>query len=217
MDTLENIELITFAKANILVFQELKTGVASLKEFNSYLDSLNTMTDGSLALSNSFKDLLGRTNNFEQLANKLDERIEESNALMQFLKSHFSELEQNSDYVKEAVIKSKDVMAHSLEELKEYMLKKMASLKEITIKEEDLMVKSLGQNRGHLSKLDLLTELNNALQKIEGRSNDQNQEFLELLKSIKGSIDNGNSTLVGISKRKTLKDRKASVVRYFKR
>lgn len=189
MQMLEKIDLVEFAKANTIVFQKLKGSIESLSQFNAYLDGLNNMAGNSFQLSNSFNELLSRTNNFQDLGVKLDTRIEESNQLLTFLKSHFSELENNGLYVQDAVTKVNDIMAKSLDELKDFILLKMSAIKEITVKETDVMSKSMDNNKSHFAKLDLLTDVSVAIKNIQEKLAVNDSQLVELLIAIKASIE----------------------------
>jgi len=160
ISSLENININEFAKANITILQELKSGVEQLSQFNQYLNSLNYLVSGTSRLANSFEELLTRSNNFQDLAVKLDRRIEDSNKLVQFLNDHFQQLGERGTIIRESVVKVEDVMIKSLNQLEVHTQNKIESIKSITIKEEDLMTQAFAENRSHISKLSLLEELN---------------------------------------------------------
>jgi len=142
LQSLENIDITEFAKANIKVLRELKAGTEDLHKLNQYLSSLNATVDGTTRLSNSFQTLLSKVNNFEGLAEKLDSRVEESNKLVQFLNDHYEVLSDRSDLLNDSVKKVDDVLNKSLVELREHTTEKIDAIKELTIKEEDLITKA---------------------------------------------------------------------------
>jgi hypothetical protein len=142
LQSLENIDITEFAKANINVLKELKTGTKDLYKFNQYLTSLNATVDSTSHLSSSFQILLSRVNNFEGLAEKLDSRVEESNKLVQFLNDHYEVLSERGGLLTDSVKKVDDVLNKSLIELREHTSEKIDAIKELTIKEEDLLTKA---------------------------------------------------------------------------
>ncbi len=199
LQSLENIDITEFAKANIKVLTELKAGTEDLHKFNQYLSSLNSTVDGTTRLSNSFQTLLNKVNNFEGLAEKLDSRIEESNKLVQFLNDHYEILSERGDMLTDSVKKVDDVLNKSLVELRQHTTEKIDAIKEITIKEEDLMTKAFADNRSHFAKLSLLENLNQSINEIKSNSNTQINSVKLEIHTLKESIDKTNSVLIEIS------------------
>ena len=158
LQALESIDITEFAKANVKVLKELKTGVEQLDKFNQYLNNLNHLVNGTTRLTSSFEDLLSRSNNFQGLAEKLDSRIDESNKLVVFLNDHFQQLDYRGELIRDTVIKVEDIMIKSLKQLEEHTQTKIDAIKQIAVKEEDLMTQAFAENRSHMSKLSLLLE-----------------------------------------------------------
>jgi len=195
LQSLEKIDITEFAKANVKVLRELKSGTEDLHKFNQYLNVLNSTVDGTTKLSQSFESLLSRVNNFEGLAEKLDSRIEESNKLVQFLNDHYEILSERGDLINDSVKKVDDVLIKSLVELQDHTNAKITSIKEITIKEEDLMTKAFADNRSHFSKLSLLTDLNQSINEIKANSTNQIDSVNTQINLLKESIDKTNIAL----------------------
>lgn len=195
LQSLENIDITEFAKANVRVLRELKTGTEDLHKFNQYLRSLNATADSTTRLSNSFQTLLNKANNFEGLAAKLDSRIEESNKLVQFLNDHYEVLSDRSDLLNDSVRKVDDVLNKSLVELREHTTEKIDAIKDITIKEEDLMTKAFADNRSHFAKLSLLENLNQSINDIKANSNSQIDSINHQINLLKESLNKTNTVL----------------------
>jgi len=201
LQNLEKIDITEFAKANVKVLRELKTGTEDLHKFNQYLNVLNLTVDGTTKLSHSFQTLLSKVNNFEGLAEKLDSRIEESNKLVQFLNDHYGILSERGDLINDSVKKVDDVLIKSLVELQDHTNAKITSIKEITIKEEDLMTKAFADNRSHFSKLSLLTDLNQSINEIKSNSDNQINSINAQINLLKDSLDITNTVLNQINNR----------------
>jgi len=195
LQSLENIDITEFAKANVKVLRELKSGTEDLHKFNKYLNVLNSTVDGTTKLSQSFESLLGRVHNFEGLAEKLDSRIEESNKLVLFLNDHYEVLSERGYLINDSVKKVDDVLIKSLVELQDHTNAKITSIKEITIKEEDLMTKAFADNRSHFSKLSLLTDLNQSINEIKSNSDNQINSVNIQINLLKDSLDKTNTVL----------------------
>jgi hypothetical protein len=199
LTALDNIDIAEFAKANVKVLKELKTGTEQLEKFSQYLNSLNHLSSKTSSLSNSFDDLLNRTNNFQSLAEKLDSRVEESNRLVQFLGEHYKHFEFREDVIKELIQKVDDTMIKSLNLLEVHTETKIEAIKQITVKEEDLLTQSFAENRSQFSKLSLLDDLKKSVNEIKMSSAGQIGSIKEEIKSLKGSIEKLNTVLSNIN------------------
>jgi hypothetical protein len=206
LDSLEKININEFAKANITILQELKSGIGQLSQFNQYLNSLNYLVSGTSRLSTSFEELLNRSNNFQDLAVKLDNRIEDSNKLVQFLNDHFQQLDARGMVIRESVVKIEDVMIKSLNQLEEHTQHKIEAIKNITVKEEDLLIQAFAENRSHIAKLSLLETLNKHMEDMKNRTATQ----LEWLKS--EAADNQNILASIHTELKLLNKKRGAVV-----
>jgi hypothetical protein len=199
LQALESIDITEFAKANVKVLKELKTGVEQLDKFNQYLNNLNHLVNGTSRLTTSFEDLLTRSNNFQGLAERLDSRVEESNKLIQFLNDHYKQLEERGEIIRDSVVKVEDVMTKSLKQLEEHTQTKIDAIKQITIKEEDLMTQAFAENRSHISKLSLLEDLKKSIEEFKRNSTDSIGGIRKEVESLKASIDKSNTVLKEIN------------------
>jgi uncharacterized phage infection (PIP) family protein YhgE len=199
LQALESIDITAFAKANVNVLKELKSGVQQLDKFNQYLNNLNHLVNGTTRLTSSFEDLLNRSNNFQGLADKLDGRVEESNKLIQFLNDHYKQLEERGELIRDSVVKVEDVMIKSLKQLEEHTQTKIDAIKQITIKEEDLMTQAFAENRSHISKLSLLEDLKKSIEEFKRNSTENLGGIREEVEALKDSIDRSNTVLKEIN------------------
>ncbi len=184
LNHLEKIDINEYAKANVKVLSELRNGTKDLQKFNQYLNLLNSTVENTSELSEAFESILERTNNFENLAQKLDNRVEESNKLVQFLNNHYEVLSERGHLITDSVKKVDDVLIKSLVELQDHTTTKITAIKEITEKEEDLMTQTLAENKSHFSKLSLLADLNEnfiELKNIIGSNSNNDKNILEAI------------------------------------
>lgn len=173
LQVLEDIDIAEFAKANVKVLKELKEGTDQLQKFSQYITSINYLVNGTQQLANSFETMFTKMNHFQGLAEKLDSRVEESNKLIEFINSHFRQLDDRGKLIVDSVVKVEDVMIKSLGQLEDHTYLKIEAIKQITIKEEDLMTKAFAENSSHFSKLHLLVDLKDSIEAI--RTNSLNQ------------------------------------------
>ena len=185
LQNLENIDITTFAKANVSILGELKTGTETLRNFSAGINSLNKSVEGTKLLSESLNALLNRTNNFEELAIKLDRRVEESNQLIDFFNSHFDVLTSSGRLITESVKKVDGMLSQSLDELNEHTNDKILNLKENNQKDLSLLERAYSDKESHLAKLDLLQDI---------------KEGFELLQSsFQEGIEKNTRSLAGLS------------------
>lgn len=199
LQKLEGIDLMEFAKANVRILKELKIGSEQLEKFSEYLNSLNFLASKTSTLSKSFEELLSRSNNFQGLAEKLDNRIEESNKLVQFLNDHYEQLDERGEIIRDTVVKVEDVMIKSLKQLEEHTQTKIDAIKQITVKEEDLMTQAFAENRSHFSKLSLLEDLKKSIEEFKRSSTENIGGIKREVESLKASIEKSNSVLMEIN------------------
>lgn len=230
LTALDNLDLMEFAKANVIILKELKTGIEQLDKFNQYLNNLNYLVNGTSRLTNAFENLLTRSNNFHGLAEKLDNRVQESNKLLQFLNDHYQQLEERGSIIRDSVVKVEDVMIKSLHQLEEHtqakievikqnannveevMIKaanqieehtqaKIEAIKKITEKEEALLSQAFAENRSHISKLSLLEDLKKSINEMKMSSAGQIESMKEQINSLRDSLEKSNNELVEINKK----------------
>jgi hypothetical protein len=217
---LENIDITEFAKANVKILKELRVGIEQLDKFNQYINNLNHLVHGTTQLSNSFDDLLIRSNNFHGIAEKLDSRIDESNKLIQFLNDHFQHLEERGDIIRNSVVKVDDVMIKSLKQLEDHTQTKIDAIKQITVKEEDLMTQAFAENRSNISKLALLEDVKTSIDEFKRNSIDSIGLIKKEIESLKASVKQTNNILLK-SNSQTTKPTKlnflAKIMRLFSR
>ncbi len=204
LQNLENIDITSFAKANVTILTELKETTKDLSKFNEYVNILNSSVAGTTKLSGYFLALLEKTDYFQGLAEKLDDRVELSNRLVEFLNDHYQVLNKHGVILNDSVKSVDDILIKSLDELQSHTRTKIKAIKEITEREEDLMTKSFAENRSQLSNLSLLnnlTENSIALRNETSSKLDRNEQVLgAILKELQTSnrrAENGFFNRIG--------------------
>jgi hypothetical protein len=205
LQTLEKINITQFAHANVKILKELKSSTSHLSQFNKYITDISGLVGQSSHLASSFDKLLEKTNNFKGLAEKIDSRVDEGNALMGYVKSHFSELKDRGEVTIGAVKKVEDVMIRSLGELEIHTKQKMASIKEITMKEEDLMVRAFENNRSQIAKLSLLENIASDLKDFKINSTSQITSLASDISNLKMTMDESTRSLKKINNNSVLR------------
>lgn len=159
LDRLENIDIAELAKANIDTYRELRKSALEFEKFGDFLNKVNTFINCTEKLTTEVNNLFGKVQNVEvntdRIAQSIIERINESNRIMEFVDSHFSELEKNREALNEALaqnqsnirnsvqlnrkfwqsvfIENKDKMNHAVIDLNKTLSDSIEDLKKITI------------------------------------------------------------------------------------
>ncbi|WP_162200451.1 hypothetical protein [Kordia jejudonensis] len=192
LQNLENIDITSFAKANITILNKLTETTKDLSKFNEYIQILNSSVVGTTKLSGYFMALLEKTDNFKGIAEKLDERVALNNGLLEFLKSHFEVLHERGVLITDTVKNVDDIMIKSLDELREHTAIKIKAIKEVTIREEDLMVKTFEDNRSQLANLSLLNDLTQKSDELKKEVSSKLERNEKVLEAILGEIKTTN-------------------------
>ncbi len=185
LDKLEDIDIAEFAKANVIIFTELKQSMGQLEKFNTYLNQLNSFVGKADLLNNRVNDLLERADNFEGIATNISETIVSNNELSRFLYSHFSELEKRGQLISDAVVKVDDVIARSIEALKLSVNNNMDAMIRFSHEEQHKLEKAMQDSRTSLSNLHHLADLSDTLKKFH----QSNQTFTANINSRLERID----------------------------
>jgi hypothetical protein len=193
LENLENIDITSFAKANVTILNKLTETTKDLSKFNEYIEIMNSSVAGTMKLSGYFIALLEKTDNFKGIAEKLDERVELNNGLLEFLRSHFEVLHDRGLLITDTVKNVDDMLIKSLDELREHTATKIQAIKEITMREEDLMVKTFNENRGQLANLSLLNDLTQKSDELKKEMSSKLQRNENVLEAILGELKINNS------------------------
>jgi hypothetical protein len=192
LDKLEDIDITEFAKANVTIFAELKKSMTQLGQFNTYLNQLNSFVGKADLLNNRVNDLLERADNFEDIAMTISDTVETNNELSRFLQSHFSEIESRGQLISDSVIKVDDVIARSIEKLKDSVNRNMDEMIRFSHDERQKMEKAMQDSRTSLSNLHHLADLSETLKKFH----QSNQQFTT---NINARLDRIDKQLVQVA------------------
>lgn len=194
LNSLESIDINSFAKANVKVLKELNETVPNLEKFNAYLNSSDRLISNTENLNNQLINILNRTNNFESIAHTFENKMEESKIVIDYLKTHISKFENNDQILMEWVKKADDSMSRSIVEFQNFVNQQKESIKHMTIKESDLLERAFEENRSYFANLKYLEELNNSNKDIASNSNSIVNIKTEL-EGLKPFFDKTSSTL----------------------
>jgi len=171
VDKLEKLSLNQIGSFNLQVIERFENVILKMHKFEIWFDELNQNTEKSILLAKRLDHLVATADevglDIGKISTKIDERLEESNELLKFLKSHFAELDSRKQLINHAVIDFDEFMKNALEELEAHTKERVEAIQNITLKEEDFLIKAFERNRDVLANLNHLTELNGIGEQIK--------------------------------------------------
>jgi hypothetical protein len=200
---LQEVDYQKIVNGNIEIFSKMQGVVDNFDKFAEYITKLNTNLAIANELSGKMDKLFTRADeagmSFGKVATQIDARLENSNQLMAFLRSHFAELDDRKAILAKALINFDDFLQKSFTELERTTVARSAAIKDNVMQQEDLMLKAFEGNRQHLTQLENLktirehtellyqqtvalrnslgnveTQLQNATLQIQSATNEQN-------------------------------------------
>jgi len=190
---LQEVDIMELAKANVKVFQSLNESARELTQFKDYLAQTNQMVDSTSGLTEKLNQFLHRTQEVENVLGEIRGIAQKSEQLQQFLRSHFTELEQRSQVINNAVIKVDHVLDKSLQELREHTQTRIRAIRDLAIQEENRLRKAFDDNQHAVGKLALIEPLNQNIEALKEQNNQQQSAILEQLKLLNQQISSNKS------------------------
>ena len=199
------------ANFNLQVIERFETAMRQFDQFNKWFDQLNENTQNAQHLANKI-DALSKTSDeigtdISTIAQRIDRRLNESHLLLQFLKQHFSEIEDRKHLISNSIINFDDFLQKALRELEIHTEERVNAIKDVTLREEDMMIKVFEKNRdalSHLSQLELLEtiyqQLTSLLENYSKESTYLNQGMRSILTKL--DVSNQNLELIRIEEQK---------------
>lgn len=189
LETLENIDATRIAKINLNLFKEFEKNVGSLEKLNGstrhlqeWLNQLNHFIDKTASLNQSVQQVLSKGNDLGQLTEVVREVVSGANQQQQFLRSHFSELEERGKVINTTVAKLDDILDKSLTELAVFTRKKIEEFKKQSVKWDVQIENSFQSNAGALEKLNRLEDIHRGFDQLTKT----NEALLEAMQELSG-------------------------------
>jgi hypothetical protein len=188
LETLQTLDLNRIVTYNVQVMNQLLSSTASLERFGTFLSQLDGLTDNA-------RQLVNRTNDVAGLADKIDRMLTDSQALQQFLNSHFQQLEQRGQLINSAVVRMDDVVDAAFSGLKQMLYERIEAVRTIGMREEDMLTRSFAENRTALGQLRHLETLNQTVGTLARQEQTQQQTLTDRLNQLETSLQTINETL----------------------
>lgn len=192
LSKLESIDVATVAQYNVKVLKELQVSTKEFERFNTHFSNINSYVNNSATLVDRINDLLERTNNLKEIASSLENRLSQSQQLLDFLSAHFKNLEAYSQKTNESIEGYNKKTTETLEEYRQKTGETMEGYRKATtesivetgffIKETFNQIQEIIENSSKSVK-DFTVEELDLLKKAlsESKTNLGNLQFLETI------------------------------------
>lgn len=134
VEQMDKTKVAEMTKYNVQVLKELNVAVEQFDKFNLMFSNINTYVANSYRLAETSTELLDKTNNFEKIANTIQENLFSHHQLMEFLTSHFSDLKSHKTKVDEAVVGISFSIKDTFDQLQNSMILNSQNLGEEAVK-----------------------------------------------------------------------------------
>jgi hypothetical protein len=219
LDALDRAKVSDMTRYNVAVMKQLDVSVGQFEKFNSYLTNVTQFVENSQNIVNRTNELLARTDNFKTIAENLDNKLNQSQLLMEFLSAHFSNLESHKEFTSNAVADVGHSISDSFRELKEHIQNSSEAVKQFTIDETDLLKKALSESKTNLGNLEHLATLKTDVTLFKNSAASQGERLKQSLDELNKNMSKSITVLEQIenrSIRNKAKDITSSIKTFFK-
>ena len=219
-DKINNGGLQEMAKHNLELLNGFEKTSSSLERFKLYLDQINFITQNSTDLLEKTGRLLENSDNVGEIVEAIKTNVRESNQILKFLESHFSEIEKRNDMflntvsdidsilIKslESLQKSTDAAINkihaitdtSLEEFQQFTKEKFEMLRNHTEEEIKQLEIIYQKKQSALEQLHSIPEILSSILEIKKAFDEQNQLTNTILTEIKQKSDEQHQGIMAI-------------------
>jgi len=198
LNTLENIDIMEFGKANVVILQQLNLSTEKLAQFNGYLGQLSELMGATSRVSSSLDSALARSDSFEELGQKLISMFSENQRLVEFLQNHYNALDTSHQLITTAVNRVGNTLDESLDKLSIFTQERINELQKITLREMDLLVNQYPDKWKRLDSLMYLETMNKHLAELKTGTVQQQDRMDREFRELNASFDRAVMELMQI-------------------
>src|SRR6218665_1260512 len=184
LDSIDKSKVAEMAMYNVKVMQQVNLSVSQFEKFNSYLTNVNLLVENSQHIVHRTNELVARTDNFKVIADNLNSKLTQSQALLEFLSAHFKKLEEHKEFTSNAVADVGSAIDKAFEELRVHIRKSTESVKNFTIDELELLQKALSESKTNLSNLEHLSTLKTDVSLFKNSSASQGERLRQAIENL---------------------------------
>jgi len=213
IESIDKAKVSEISRYNVKVLQELNIAIQEFEKFNDCFSAINSTIVSSYQLTNKLDSILDRTGNFEKIANNLDDKLTKSDSLLAFLSTHFIDLDNHKNLVRNSVAEVSHGISDVFKELKENIRSSSKELKDFTVEEVNILTRLISESHNGLKNLTYLESLNKEVISIKANSADQSVQIKNQLNSLNNNLNRALKELKELSvsagghKKKSLKNK----------
>ena len=170
LDALDRAKVSDMTRYNVAVLKQLDVSVGQFEKFNAYLTNVTQFVENSQSIVSRTNELLARTDNFKNIADNLENKLNQSQLLMQFLSEHFNKLNEHKEFTSNAVADVGHLISETFKELKEHIQNSSESVKQFTVDETELLKAALSASKTNLGNLEHLSTLKTDVSQFKNSS-----------------------------------------------
>jgi hypothetical protein len=198
LDTIDKTKVAEMTRYNVKVLQQLDISVAQFEKFNGYMTNVTLFVENSQHIVNRTNELLARTDNFKVIADNLDNKLNQSQQLLEFLSAHFKKLEEHKEFTSNAVADVGSAISETFKELKEHIQNSSEAMKNFTVDELELLKAALSESKTNLSNLEHLSTLKTDVSQFKNSSASQGERLRQAIEDLNKNMAKSIAILEGI-------------------
>ncbi len=184
LDTIDRAKVSEMTRYNVKVLQQLDVSVAQFEKFNSYLTNVTLFVENSQMIVNRANELLARTDNFRAIADNLDNKLNQSQELLNFLAAHFKKLEDHKEFASNAVADVGHAISKTFRELETHIQNSSEQVKRFTVDELELLRSALSESKTNLSNLEHLSTLKLDVSQFKNSTASQGERLKQVVEEL---------------------------------
>jgi len=189
LNSLENLDITEFAKANVKILKQLQFSTESFQEFNNYLGAMNSFVSQTTGLTTKMNEMIARTDNFNLLGQHILSTFQQNQKLIEFLQSHYNSLDESHQLITNSVGKVNNTLDESLDMLKTFTQEKIIEVQKLVSKELDLLETQYPEKWKKLDNLSHLKQLDENLSKLKVSNESQISLLTTELKKLNSTME----------------------------
>jgi hypothetical protein len=199
LDTIAEAKISEMAKYNVKVLNKLEGSVVHLERFNEYLANVNLLVGGTQQIVSGVNGFLTRTEELKRIADTIDQRLDQSGRLLEFLSAHFNKLEDHKVFTEKAVVDVGHAISGTFDELRAHIGKSTDAVKQFTVDELDALRTALSESKTNLSNLHHLEALAKDVSQMKSSTASQMERLKSDLGNTVKALEDMNTQLKAVN------------------
>lgn len=201
LDALDRAKVSDMTRYNVAVLKQLDVSVGQFEKFNAHLTNVTQFVENSQNIVSRTNELLARTDNFKSIADNLENKLNQSQLLMEFLSAHFNKLNEHKEFTSNAVADVGHSISETFKELKVHIQNSSESVKQFTVDETELLKTALSESKTNLGNLEHLATLTSDVSQFKNSSASQGERLKHAIDDLNRNMAKSIAVLEQIEKR----------------